>query len=59
MAEIFEIEDVPSSLSAGPSSGSDSSKSGGTDKNSGSHISGPTNDKHVPTFDFNGYPQVS
>jgi|LauGreDrversion4_2_1035121.scaffolds.fasta_scaffold82176_4 hypothetical protein len=49
MAEIFEIEEIPSAVSAGPSSADPQSK----DK----VIAGPSaNDKHIPSFDFNAYP---
>jgi hypothetical protein len=53
MAEIFEIEGVPAAVST-------SAQGAESQKEKGGSSSGPTaNDKHIPTFDFNGYPTVN
>ena len=53
MAEIFEIEEIPSAVSTG-NQGSESQKEKTAISN------GPNaNDKHIPTFDFNAYPTVN
>lgn len=47
MAEIFEIDDIPSAA-------------GGTGNNSGEpgNQKSVVNDKHLPSFDFDGYPDL-
>jgi hypothetical protein len=55
MAEIFEIEEIPQAVATMASeSGSGKEKAGG-----GGSGGPSTNDKHIPSFDFNGYPTVT
>jgi hypothetical protein len=49
MAEVFEIEEVPK---AGNSSSSGNSNVGEKEQKPAS------NDKHIPNFEFGGYPNV-
>ena len=46
MAEIFEIEDVPQAVQEAPKSAKEEKPAQ------------QVADKHVPTFDFNGYPPI-
>ena len=57
MAEIFEIEEIPTAVSNGSSAANSSLESTGKadSKNQSQASSG---DRHLPNFDFNGYPQV-
>jgi hypothetical protein len=55
MAEIFEIEEIPTAVSNGSSAANGSLESSGkTDSKNQSQTS--SGDRHLPNFDFNGYP---
>ena len=44
MAEMFELDDIPSAFTPGDDSNKDKSK---------------INDKHIPNFDFDSYPDLN
>lgn len=59
MAEINEIEDIPQSV-GGQGASSSQQESQPKNQDLKTTTSGPASgDKHIPQFDFNGYPMVS
>lgn len=52
MAEVFEIEEIPQASSAQTAD----SAAQGKKEVTGAGV--PSNDKHIPNFDFNGYPLI-
>ena len=55
MAEVFEIDDIPMAAASGNAGGQQSSSSGA---DNGPKEKGVFSDKHLPSFDFDGYPDV-
>ena len=52
MAEVFEIEEIPQASSAQTAD----SAAQGKKEVAGAGV--PSKDKHIPNFDFNGYPLI-